>query len=90
MAITTAPGAITAAVRLIGLPLAYWLITPVPAATVTRMKVPRNSMMSPQRPLPEGVFLEPDEVAAPERLGVLGIQIAGDVRHRPFPWFLAL
>ena len=43
---TTAPGAITAAVRLIGPPPAYWLITPDPAATVTSTNVPKNSMIS--------------------------------------------
>jgi len=46
MAITTAPGAITVATRLIGLPPKYALITQDPAATVTSTKVPRNSMIS--------------------------------------------
>ena len=33
---------------------------------------------------------EPDKGAAPERFSVLGVDIAGDVRYRPFPTFLAL
>src|SRR5262249_31777935 len=41
----------------------------------------------PQRPLPEGVFLESDQVATPERGRVLRIQIGRNVRHLTFPLF---
>ncbi len=46
MAITAAPGAITAAARLTGVSPAYWLITPAPAATVTSTAVPMNSTIT--------------------------------------------
>jgi len=35
----------------------------------------------PQRPLPERVFLEPDQVAAPQRRRVVGILIGRDISH---------
>jgi len=44
----------------------------------------------PQWPLPEGVLLEPDQVVAPEQSIVLGVRIAGYVRHVPFSTFLAV
>ena len=43
---TRAPGATTAAVREMGVPATYWLITPDPAATSTSAAVPTNSMMT--------------------------------------------
>ena len=43
----------------------------------------------PQRPLPQGVFLEPDQVTAPERCSVFIVHIGGDICHGALPVFVS-
>src|SRR5215469_16039521 len=54
-----------------------------------KAKVTAGLMCSPDSgPQAEGVLPEPDQVAAPDRSSVFGIQIVSNARHMPFSAFL--